>query len=286
MQIRLEHVHYTYQPGTAGEKHALRDVSLQLEQGEYVALVGSTGSGKSTLVQLLNGLKQPTSGSILYDGLLIGNDKKALRQIRCRVGLVFQYPEYQLFDETVIRDVTFGPKNKGLSAEEASRKAREALLQTGLPEELFGKSPFDLSGGEKRRAAIAGILAMEPEVLILDEPTAGLDPAGKVRILELIRRIRKETGCTILMVTHNMDEAAEYAERILVMDEGQIILDGDPHEVFAREEQLKRIGLCLPQAAQVCLDLGIRGCTTLEEAAKAIAEAFGPGHEVCSEISH
>ena len=251
-----------------------------------MARVGSTGSGKSTLVQLLNGLKQPTSGSILYDGRLIGNDKKALRQIRCRVGLVFQYPEYQLFDETVIRDVTFGPKNKGLSAEEASRKAREALLQTGLPEELFGKSPFDLSGGEKRRAAIAGILAMEPEVLILDEPTAGLDPAGKVRILELIRRIRKETGCTILMVTHNMDEAAEYAERILVMDEGQIILDGDPHEVFAREEQLKRIGLCLPQAAQVCLDLGIRGCTTLEEAAKAIAEAFGPGHEVCSEISH
>ena len=248
--------------------------------------MGGTGSGKSTLVQLLNGLKQPSSGSILYDGRLVGDDKRALRQIRCRVGLVFQYPEYQLFDETVLKDVSFGPKNKGMTSEEAAQKAREALQQTGLPEELFSKSPFDLSGGEKRRAAIAGVLAMEPEVLILDEPTAGLDPAGKVRILELIRKIRKETGCTILMVTHNMDEAAEYAERILVMDEGQIILDGDPHEVFSRKEELEGIGLCLPQAAQICLDLGIRGCTTLEEAAKAIAKAYGPGHEVCSEISH
>ena len=282
MKITLENVNYIYQPGTVYEHRALRDVSLEIGEGQFIALAGSTGSGKSTLVQILNGLKLPNSGRVLYDGKVIGNDKKALRQIRCRAGLVFQYPEYQLFDETVLKDVTFGPKNKGLSEEEAREKAIEALRKVAFSEELFQKSPFDLSGGEKRRAAIAGVLAMEPEILILDEPTAGLDPAGKEQILELLRDIYKAgktTGksagsTTILMVTHNMDEVAEYADRVLVMHEGELIMDGDPHDVFANARQLQEIGLSIPQAAQICRELGISGCITQEEAAQAIFKRF------------
>ena len=281
MKISLKHVNYIYNPGTASQKQALHDISLEIREDEFIAVAGSTGSGKSTLIQLLNGLKVPSSGTILYDGRDIGTEKKSLQKMRCRIGLVFQYPEYQLFDETVLKDVSFGPKNKGFSKEEAEKKAREALIQAGLGEELFSRSPFDLSGGEKRRAAIAGILAMEPEVLILDEPTAGLDPAGKLHILELIKKIHENTHNTVIMVTHNMDEAAEYADRILVLDAGRLIQDGDPHKVFSDEQTLENAGLTVPQVTQICLDLGIHGCTTLEEAARAIAAAFS-----CSEISH
>lgn len=285
MHITLKDVSYVYNAGLSGEKQALQNVSLEIGEGEFIAVTGSTGSGKSTLVQLLNGLKQPFSGNILYDGVRVGNDRKALREIRCRVGLVFQYPEHQLFAETLLQDAAFGPKNMGFSNEEAQQKAREALQLTGLREELYQRSPFDLSGGEKRRAAIAGVLAMEPEVLILDEPTAGLDPEGKKHILDLIRKIHEKTGCTVLMITHNMDEAAEYGRRIIVMDQGRIVMDGDPHEVFAKEDIIREAGLSLPQAARICLDLGIKGCTTLEEAAQAIVSEYGRRHVICSEIS-
>ena len=274
MQIKLDKVNYTYQPGTVYEHKALFDVSLQISEGQFIALAGSTGSGKSTLVQILNGLKLPDSGTVLYDGTAIHNDKKALRQIRCRVGLVFQYPEYQLFDETVLKDVMFGPKNKGLSVAEAQEKAMEALRKVGFSEELFQKSPFDLSGGEKRKAAIAGMLAMEPEILVLDEPTAGLDPAGKIQILNLLKRIHEAGNTTILMVTHNMDEAAEYANRVMVMDAGRLIMDGDPHDIFANAGQLTEIGLSVPQVTSICQKLGISGCITQEEAAQAIMKKY------------
>jgi len=275
MRITLENVSYIYQPGTAFERKALQDITLEIPEGGFLALTGSTGSGKSTLVQILNGLKTPTSGTVLYDGRAASHDKKALRQIRSKVGLVFQYPEYQLFDETVLKDVAFGPRNKGLSAGEALEKALAALRMVGLEEEICDKSPFDLSGGEKRRAAIAGILAMEPEFLILDEPTAGLDPAGKIQILNLLQDLHKaERITTILMVTHNMDEAAEYADRVLVMDQGQMVMDGDPHEVFSCEEKLRQIGLEVPQVTRICDELGISGCITMKEAAQAILDKY------------
>ena len=274
MNIKLEHVSYIYSPDTAYAREALKDITLELDDGEFAALAGSTGSGKSTLVQILNGLKQPTTGKVFYDGQEIGKDKKALQNLRCRIGLVFQYPEYQLFDETVLKDVSFGPKNKGLSEEDALRKAEEALQAVGLPEDCYLKSPFDLSGGEKRRAAIAGILAMDPEVLILDEPTAGLDPVGKTQILELVQNYQKQSHGTVLMVSHNMDEVAEYADRIIVMDDGGVIMDGDPHEVFLHTDTLQNIGLEIPQAAAFCQSMDIRGPITLRETADAILETI------------
>ena len=270
MKLSLDHVNYIYSPGTAFEKQALRDISFEIGQGEFVALAGSTGSGKTTLVQLINGLKRPTSGNIYYDGELLHDDKKKLRQLRCRVGLVFQYPEYQLFDETVIKDVSFGPKNKGLSAQDAREKAGEALVKAGLSENTFEKSPFDLSGGEKRRVAIAGVIAMEPDVLVLDEPTAGLDPQGKINILELIKSFQTQNNVTVIMVTHNMDEAAEYADRMIVMDEGRVIMDDDTHKVFAQKEKLYQAGLSIPQAASLCERLGIKGAVTINEAVSEI----------------
>ena len=274
MIITLENVNYIYNPGTVNARQALQDVTLTIREGEFIALAGSTGSGKSTLVQILNGLKVPTSGTVRYDGQVIANDRKELQKIRCRIGVVFQYPEYQLFDETVLKDVSFGPKNKGLSEPEALEKAKEALQQVGLSEETCEKSPFDLSGGEKRRAAIAGILAMDPEVLILDEPTAGLDPLGKEEILDLIRRYQEQNHSTVIMVTHNMDEAAEYASRIIVMENGSVLMDGESHEVFSHPEKLRDAGLDIPQAEQLCLSLGLEGCITLEEAVRAISEKF------------
>ena len=274
MIIELDKVNYIYNQGLPTETYAVRDVTVRIADGEFIALVGSTGSGKSTLVQMLNGLKIPTSGTISYDGKTVGNDKKELQKLRCRIGLVFQYPEYQLFDETVEKDVSFGPKNKGLSAEEALDKARKALHEVGLTEESFEKSPFDLSGGEKRRAAIAGILAMEPEVLILDEPTAGLDPSGKTEILDLIRTYRNEHHAAIIMVTHNMDEAAEYADRIIVMKDGSVLMDGEPHEVFSHTDAIRDVGLDIPQAEELCLALDIPGCITIEEAVETIWQKY------------
>lgn len=271
MKINLTNVNYLYNQGTATEKYAVKDVTLSVEKTEFIAIVGSTGSGKSTLIQLLNGLKLPTSGTITYDGVNIGKDKKQLRNIRCRVGIVFQYPEYQLFDESVLKDAAFGPHNKGCSNEEALDKAKKALLATGMTEESFEKSPFDLSGGEKRRVAIAGVIAMDPEILIMDEPTAGLDPKGKSEILDLINELHKDRNMTVIMVSHNMDEVAEYADRVIVMHEGQVMMDGDPHEVFANEEIIKQAGLNQPQAADFCKRLGIEGKIKIGEAADAIA---------------
>lgn len=271
MKINLTNVNYLYNQGTVTEKYAVKDVTLSIEKTEFIAIVGSTGSGKSTLIQLLNGLKLPTSGNITYDGVNIGKDKKQLRNIRCRVGIVFQYPEYQLFDESVLKDAAFGPHNKGCSNEEAIDKAKKALLATGMTEESFDKSPFDLSGGEKRRVAIAGVIAMDPEILIMDEPTAGLDPKGKSEILDLINELHKDRNMTVIMVSHNMDEVAEYADRVIVMHEGQVLMDGDPHEVFANEEIIKQAGLNQPQAADFCKRLGIEGKIKIGEAADAIA---------------
>jgi energy-coupling factor transport system ATP-binding protein len=271
MRINLTNVNYLYNQGTISEKDAVRDVTLSIEKPEFIAIVGSTGSGKSTLIQLLNGLKLPTSGTITYDGVNIGKDKKQLRDIRCKVGIVFQYPEYQLFDENVLKDAAFGPHNKGCSNDEAVEKAKNALLATGMTEESFDKSPFDLSGGEKRRVAIAGVIAMDPEILIMDEPTAGLDPKGKSEILDLINELHKARNMTVIMVSHNMDEVAEYADRVIVMHEGQILMDGDPHDVFANEEIIKQAGLNQPQAADFCKKLGIDGPIKINEAADAIA---------------
>ncbi len=271
MKINLTNVNYLYNQGTISEKDAVRDVTLSIEKPEFIAIVGSTGSGKSTLIQLLNGLKLPTSGTITYDGVNIGKDKKQLRDIRCKVGIVFQYPEYQLFDENVLKDAAFGPHNKGCSNDEAIEKAKNALLATGMTEESFDKSPFDLSGGEKRRVAIAGVIAMDPEILIMDEPTAGLDPKGKTEILDLINELHKARNMTVIMVSHNMDEVAEYADRVIVMHEGQILIDGDPHDVFANEEIIKQAGLNQPQAADFCKKLGIDGPIKINEAADAIA---------------
>ena len=276
MKIILDHVSYIYNPGTANEKKAVKDVSLTIYEGEFIALAGSTGSGKSTLVQLINGLKLPSSGSILYNGESIGTDKKALRNLRCRIGLVFQYPEYQLFDETVLKDVSFGPKNQGYDQETAEAKARTALEKVGLGEETYTRSPFDLSGGEKRRAAIAGMIAMEPEVLILDEPTAGLDPKGKKSILEMIREYHRSKEGTVIMISHNMDEAAEYADRIIVMDHGHVIMDDKTHNVFRQADELEKAGLSLPQAADLCNKLGITGVVTIDEAVDAIYRHFNP----------
>ncbi|MCF0229773.1 MAG: energy-coupling factor transporter ATPase [Parasporobacterium sp.] len=270
MDIKLENVKYIYNPGAVNEKTALKGISLCIPQGQFAALVGSTGSGKSTLIQILNGLKMPASGEITYDGRSIGKDKKALRELRCRIGIVFQYPEYQLFDETVLKDAAFGPRNKGFTQEEALKAAEKALREAGLPEESFGRSPFDLSGGEKRRAAIAGVMAMEPEVLILDEPTAGLDPAGKNEILNLVKRYHESGNVTVIMVSHNMDEVAEYSDRVIVMEEGRVLMDGEPHEVFRHEEVLKQAGLSVPQVTKLCSDLGIEGPVTMDEAADVI----------------
>ncbi len=271
MKINLTNVNYLYNQGTVNEKYAVRDVTLSIDKTEFIAIVGSTGSGKSTLIQLLNGLKLPTSGAITYDGINIGKDKKQLRNIRCRVGIVFQYPEYQLFDENVLKDAAFGPHNKGCSNEEALERAKKALLATGMTSESFDKSPFDLSGGEKRRVAIAGVIAMDPEILIMDEPTAGLDPKGKSEILDLINELHKDRNMTVIMVSHNMDEVAEYADRVIVMHEGQVLMDGDPHDVFANEEIIKQAGLNQPQAADFCKRLGIEGKIKIGEAAEAIA---------------
>ena len=251
MSIIADHLSYVYSGGTAYEVKALDDVSFKIEDGEYVGLLGHTGSGKSTLVQLLDGLLTPSSGTVYIDGEDIFDRDYQLKSLRGKVGIVFQYPEYQLFEADVFTDVCFGPKNLGLTQSEVELRAYEALKQVGLKDEAFYQSPFDLSGGEKRRVAIAGVLAMKPKVLILDEPTAGLDPAGRKWILELVARLRKENGMTIILVSHSMDDLAENAHRLMVMDSGRLVMDGNPVEVFRHYRELKEMGLDIPEVLKV-----------------------------------
>lgn len=280
MSIALEHVNYIYSPGTAYEKRALNDISLEIGPGQFVGIIGHTGSGKSTLIQHLNGLMKATSGDILYDGQSIYAEGYDMRKLRSQVGLVFQYPEHQLFEVDVISDVCFGPKNQGLSEEESEKNAREALELVGFPEKYYKQSPFELSGGQKRRVAIAGVLAMKPKVLILDEPTAGLDPKGRDEILDQIAKLHKETGMTVVLVSHSMEDVARYVDRIIVMNKGEKMLDSTPKEVFRHYKELEEVGLAAPQVTYVMHDLKDRGfdvspdATTIEEAADEIMRSF------------
>ena len=253
--LEVKNLQHVYSAGTPFEHIALSDVSFRLERGEFVGVIGHTGSGKSTLMQHLNGLLKPTSGSILLDGKDIWSDKKLTRECRFRVGLVFQYPEYQLFEETVYKDIAFGPGNMGLSKEEIDRRVREAAGFVGITEEQLEASPFDLSGGQKRRVAIAGVIAMEPEVLILDEPTAGLDPEGREEILRNIENYRKAKNATIMMVSHSMSDVARLAQRLLVMNNSRLAMDGTPMEVFSRAQELLDMGLDIPELTRVFLKL-------------------------------
>lgn len=280
MPIILDKINYVYSAETAYQIQALKDVNLEIKDGQFIGIIGHTGSGKSTLVQHLNGLMKATSGTIYFNGQDIYADDFDLRELRNRVGLVFQYPEHQLFETTIFDDVCFGPKNQGLSKEEAGLRAFEALRSVGLPEELYYQSPFDLSGGQKRRVAIAGVLAMKPEVLILDEPTAGLDPAGRDEILDLVARMHRERGITILLVSHSMEDVAKYVERIIVMNQGSVMFDGRPREVFCHYKELEEVGLAAPQVTYLMHELMERGlnvdtrATTVAEARATLLEAL------------
>ena len=254
-EITTENLCHVYSRGTPFEKTAIHDVSLTIPKGQLAALIGHTGSGKSTFIQHLNALLQPTSGRVLLDGEDINRDKYARRDVKWKVGLVFQYPEYQLFEETVYRDIAFGPANMKLTKEEIDERVREAAAFTGVEEALFERSPLELSGGQKRRIAIAGVIAMRPEVLILDEPTAGLDPAGRTQILDNIFRYREKSGATVLIVSHSMDDVARFAERIIVFNEGTVTMDGTPYEVFSHAQELVEIGLNVPKASELALAL-------------------------------
>lgn len=281
MAIILDHVNYIYGEDTPLAVAALKDVCLQIPDGQFVGVIGHTGSGKSTLVQHLNGLLKATSGHIYFNGEDIYDKDYDMKKLRSRVGLVFQYPEHQLFEVDVFSDVCFGPKNLGLEKREVELRAYDALRKVGLPNELFYQSPFDLSGGQKRRAAIAGVLAMKPEVLILDEPTAGLDPKGRDEILGQIKKLQTETGMTILLVSHSMEDVAEYVDRIIVMNKGRVMYDGEPREVFRHYKELESVGLAAPQVTYILHQLKDRGlnvdvdATTVEEAAETVLKALG-----------
>ena len=280
MSIKLENISYVYSPGTAYEHHALKDVSLEIPQGQFVGIIGHTGSGKSTLIQHLNGLMKATSGKLLYEGQNIYEDGYDMKKLRTQVGLVFQYPEYQLFEIDVLTDVCFGPKNQGLSKEECEKRALEALKLVGLKEKYYKSSPFELSGGQKRRVAIAGVLAMRPKVLVLDEPTAGLDPKGRDDILDQIAYLHKQSDMTVILVSHSMEDIARYADRIIVMNKGSVMHNGAPKEVFAHYQELEKIGLAAPQVTYIMHDLKEKGLpvkvnvTTVEEAADEIMQAL------------
>ena len=253
--IETKDLAYRYSAGTPFEKTAVENVSIQVEKGEFLGVIGHTGSGKSTLIQMLNGLLRPTSGQVLLDGKDIWAEPKKIRQVRFKVGMVFQYPEYQLFEETVLKDIMFGPKNMGLSDEEAETRALEAAHFTGLKKELLEKSPFELSGGEKRRAAIAGVIAMDPDVLILDEPTAGLDPRGRDVLLAQITQYHKARGNTVLLVSHSMEDIGRTADRILVMNHSHAVMLDETKKVFARGEELEKMGLRVPQITKILQEL-------------------------------
>ncbi len=288
MPIQVEHLTHTYMPGSPFSAVALHDVTLTIGDGELIGLLGHTGSGKTTLVQHLNGLIRPTEGRVVVDGLDITEKGVSLLEVRKKVGLVFQYPEYQLFEETVQKDIAFGPKNMGLSADEIDERVRCACAQVGLPfEDICDRSPFELSGGQMRRVAIAGVLAMRPGVLILDEPTAGLDPAGRRSILSMIRDLHAAGGLTVVMVSHSMDDIATLATRLIVMSRGELVLTGTPREVFMQQELLKSIGLGVPQAAELTHALIAEGFDlpqdlyTLIEVRDAILRLAGKGDGVC-----
>jgi energy-coupling factor transport system ATP-binding protein len=260
MPVRMEQVSHTYMQGGPFESTAIFNVNLEIRDGEFVGLIGHTGSGKSTLVQHMNGLLKPTEGTVIVNETRIVKDSKNLKKVRQQVGLVFQYPEHQLFEETVEKDVAFGPKNLGLSQEEINERVREALQLVGLPyEEIKDRSPFELSGGQRRRVAIAGVLAMKPDILILDEPTAGLDPSGREEIFREIQALHKEKGFTIVLVSHSMEDIARLVDRIIVMNQGQVVMTGTPREVFARAEELKEIGLDVTQITNLMLALREKG---------------------------
>ena len=281
MSIELKNVNYIYSPGTAYERAALTDINLDIPQGQFVGVIGHTGSGKSTLVQHFNGLIKPTSGQVLFEGQDIAQQGYALRELRSQVGLVFQYPEHQLFEMDVLADVCFGPKNQGLSDEECKKRAYQALADVGLKEKYFTRSPFELSGGQKRRAAIAGVLAMNPKVLVLDEPTAGLDPKGRDEILKQISFLHQERGITVILVSHSMEDIAKYVERIIVMNEGRKAYDDTPQAVFSHFVELEEIGLAAPQITYVMNALKTKGLAvdtnviTVDEAKEEILKALG-----------
>ena len=278
--LQVENLNYIYSMGTPFQHQALENVSFSVNRGEFIGIIGHTGSGKSTLMQQMNGLLKPTSGRILLDGKDIWSDKKLTRQARFRVGLVFQYPEYQLFEETVYKDIAFGPKNMGLDQREIDRRIRESAAIVGLTEAQLQVSPFDLSGGQKRRVAIAGVIAMEPEVLILDEPTAGLDPKGREEILKNIEDYRSKRNATIMMVSHSMDDVARLTDRLLVLNGSHLAMDGTPAEVFARAEELVDMGLNIPQVTRIFMELKKLGLEvpsvyTVEQAIHALQKVRG-----------
>ena len=278
--LEVKNLNYIYSAGTPFEHKALDNISFSVEPGEFIGIIGHTGSGKSTLMQQLNGLLKPTSGQVLLDGVDIWSDKKLTRQARFRVGLVFQYPEYQLFEETVYRDIAFGPKNMGLDEKEVDRRVREAAGFVGLTPEQLEVSPFDLSGGQKRRVAIAGVIAMEPEVLILDEPTAGLDPVGRAEILGNIEAYRRARNATIMMVSHSMEDVARLTDRLLVMNGSKLAMDAAPAQVFSHAEELVQMGLNIPQVTQVFLNLkklglDVANVYTIEQAVAEIKRLRG-----------
>ena len=276
MSLEVRHLTHIYNKGTAMESCAVRDVSFTIDDGTFVGIIGHTGSGKSTLIQHFNGLERPTEGTVLYNGEDIFAEGYDLKALRGKVGLVFQYPEYQLFEETVLKDVMFGPLNMGKTKEEAECLAREALNSLGLDESYLSRSPFELSGGEKRRAALAGILAMEPEALVLDEPTAGLDPQARTEMLELVRSLHEQKGISVILVSHSMDDVAEYADRILVMDKAELKFFDTPKEVFKHREELLSYGLDVPEITEIAHELRASGfdvpedISTIDEAVEAI----------------
>lgn len=282
-EIRVENLCHTYGMDTPFEKTAIDNINLVIPHGQFVGLIGHTGSGKSTFIQHLNALLEPSSGKVFVDGKDINESKQSKRDVKWQVSLVFQYPEYQLFEETVYADIAFGPKNMGLSEKEVDERVREAAEFTGVTEDLLDKSPLELSGGQKRRIAIAGVIAMRPGVLILDEPTAGLDPAGCRQIMDNIKRYREMSGATVIVVSHNMDDAAEFAQRILVFDHGTIKMDGTPEEVFSQPEELIKIGLSVPRPTAIAMALRERGLDiprsiyTHEQLKEAVLKIKGAG---------
>ena len=287
MSKKLKKVSYVYSEGDAFEKKALDEISLEIPDGQFIGIIGHTGSGKSTLIQHLNGLLRATSGAIYYDGENIYQEGYDMRTLRSKVGLVFQYPEHQLFEVDVFSDVCFGPKNLGLSKEEVEERAKKALTQVGLDESYYKKSPFELSGGQKRRVAIAGILAMHPQVLILDEPTAGLDPKGRDEILDQVALLQKERKITVILVSHSMEDVARYVDRIIVVNDGKILFDDTPKQVFQHYKELESVGLAAPQVTYVVKALKEKGwdidttATTVEEAKEAILLAIKKREKIC-----